>query len=432
VNGSLRTPALAVIGAIVRRDVRRFLHDRNGAVLSVVMPIVLGALLGALFAPRVTRTRLLVVTGDAPAANVAALVETLRGTTALTIETTTRDAAETAVGRGDASAALILEAGTGGAAGTTSPSAPALLVDPSKPGEASLIDGVVKGAWYENRITAMTSGPERLESEAALGVALGAAGIAQGNKAATIVFDLAGRMLGTTGAQGTASAGGLAPPIRRVPVAGVAGDGRPGQGYDTYAHNFAGMLCMFLLFFGIEQAKERIADRALGLDDRIHMSPGSALTVRFGKWIATALLACAISALVFGVAVLGFGVEVRGAWLGLVALVFGQAFFISAFSVALSDRCSSPRQASAIGSFFALVASFLGGAWMPSFLLPDWVQHVAQVLPTHWATRGFAAVTWRGLGLLDAVVPALVLIGLGVVLALVSGGLIRRHSGRVR
>ncbi|MBT9559669.1 MAG: ABC transporter permease [Myxococcales bacterium] len=431
-NRSPHTPALAVIGAIVRRDVRRFLHDRNGAVLSVVMPIVLGALLGALFAPRVTRTRLLVVTGDAPTATVTSLVESLRQTTALTIETTTRDAAESAVGRGDASAALILEAGTGGAAGVTSPSAPALLVDPSKPGEASLIDGVVKGAWYENRITAVTSGPERSENEAALGAALGAAGLAGGKQAAAIVFDLAGQMLGTAGAPGTTSAGGLAPPIRRVAVAGLTGDGRPGQGYDTYAHNFAGMLCMFLLFFGIEQAKERIADRALGLDDRIHMSPGSALTVRFGQWIATALLACAISALVFGVAVLGFGVEVRGAWIGLFALVIGQAFFISAFSVALSDRCRSPRQASAIGTFFGLVASFLGGAWMPSFLLPDWVQDVAQVLPTHWATRGFAAVTWRGLGLQDAVVPALVLIGLGLVLALISGGLIRRHAGRVR
>ena len=105
----------------------------------------------------------------------------------------------------------------------------------------------------------------------------------------------------------------------------------------------------------------------------------------------------------------------------------GQAVFISSFSVALSDRCTSPRQAASFGTFFSLVASFLGGAWMPSFLLPDWVQSIAQVLPTHWATKGFAAATWRGLDFAAAAVPAaaLVLLGLGVSLA--GGGLKRRH-----
>ena len=47
----------------------------------------------------------------------------------------------------------------------------------------------------------------------------------------------------------------------------------------------------------------------------------------------------------------------------------------------------------------------LGGAWVPTFIFPAWLQQVTLVVPARWAVDGLDAMTWRGLGLAGAVAP---------------------------
>jgi ABC-2 type transport system permease protein len=53
----------------------------------------------------------------------------------------------------------------------------------------------------------------------------------------------------------------------------------------------------------------------------------------------------------------------------------------------------------------------LGGAWVPTFLFPVWLQQAAMVLPVRWAVDGLDAMTWRGIGVSGAAMPVLVLTG---------------------
>ena len=39
----------------------------------------------------------------------------------------------------------------------------------------------------------------------------------------------------------------------------------------------------------------------------------------------------------------------------------------------------------------------LGGAWVPSFVFPGWLQTLSLFVPTRWAIDGLGAMTWRGL-----------------------------------
>jgi len=43
-----------------------------------------------------------------------------------------------------------------------------------------------------------------------------------------------------------------------------------------------------------------------------------------------------------------------------------------------------------------LAVSMLGGLWLPTFLLPNWVQELSLSLPTTWAMRGLDGLTWQG------------------------------------
>jgi ABC-2 type transport system permease protein len=62
----------------------------------------------------------------------------------------------------------------------------------------------------------------------------------------------------------------------------------------------------------------------------------------------------------------------------------------------------------------------LGGAWVPTFIFPAWLQRAALVVPARRAVDGLDAMTWRGIGLGGAVVPALVLLGFAVVFGTIA------------
>jgi ABC-2 type transport system permease protein len=56
----------------------------------------------------------------------------------------------------------------------------------------------------------------------------------------------------------------------------------------------------------------------------------------------------------------------------------------------------------------------LGGAWVPSFVFPAWLQRVTLAIPARWAVDGLDATTWRGASL-PATLPTI-----GVLLAFAS------------
>lgn len=53
----------------------------------------------------------------------------------------------------------------------------------------------------------------------------------------------------------------------------------------------------------------------------------------------------------------------------------------------------------------------LGGAWVPSFVFPAWLQDVTRFIPTRWAVDGLDAMSWRGLPFSAIVTPVLSMLG---------------------
>jgi ABC-2 type transport system permease protein len=56
-----------------------------------------------------------------------------------------------------------------------------------------------------------------------------------------------------------------------------------------------------------------------------------------------------------------------------------------------------------------LLLVMVGGAWVPSFVFPQWLQRVSLAAPTRWAVDGLDSVSWRGLGVSAALTPFVVL-----------------------
>jgi ABC-2 type transport system permease protein len=74
---------------------------------------------------------------------------------------------------------------------------------------------------------------------------------------------------------------------------------------------------------------------------------------------------------------------------------------------ALGETVEATRGYSIMATLFMVM---LGGAWVPTFVFPSWLQKVSMIVPTRWAMDGLDGMTWRGLGFSSAIAPIAVLL----------------------
>ena len=86
------------------------------------------------------------------------------------------------------------------------------------------------------------------------------------------------------------------------------------------------------------------------------------------------------------------------------------ALLTSSFGLLLAAIGNNPEATRGLAIFATLLMVMLGGAWVPSFVFPEWLQTLSLAVPTRWAVDGLAAMTWRGLGIDAALAPMAVLI----------------------
>jgi ABC-2 type transport system permease protein len=100
---------------------------------------------------------------------------------------------------------------------------------------------------------------------------------------------------------------------------------------------------------------------------------------------------------------------------GFVAVAVSCAIMASTFGLLIASIGGTPNATRGVAILAVLLMVMLGGAWVPTFIFPAWLQQLTVVVPARWAVDGLDAMTWRGLGFADAVLPTAVLLGFAVV-----------------
>ena len=128
------------------------------------------------------------------------------------------------------------------------------------------------------------------------------------------------------------------------------------------------------------------------------------------------MIAALLFTIFFGAGIVVFGVRISGSVVGFVGLVIAFALMTASFGLFIAALGKTPETTRGLAVFATLVLVMLGGAWVPSFIFPQWLQTASLIMPTRWAVDGFDAMTWRGLGLEAAWAPIVVLLAFAVVL----------------
>jgi len=385
-----------VIGAVVtvaRKDLALLLGDRAALFCILVLPLLVAAPLGAVFAGGMLALAPLSIQAideDRTDASRAFFV-TLESTPGVRVaRAASLEAGRAAVRRGRAAAMLVARPGLEAALASRRPAAGGdaplqIYADPGREAEIATLRGLVADAAVSNFVL-----PQPLELLPSL---RGAAGV---------------------------------PGLPRVEL--VALDGAIALPRSPYALSFpAGMAWAVIgcaAGFAVSLAREqRLATRL-----RLAAAPVAGAAVPLGKALACALTLALMLALLTLVAAAFFGLRPQGA--APLATAFAGIVLCGAGLAVLLGQCGGSDATVAVASWAILLAlALLGGAVVPLHLLPEWMQAAAPASPLGWVARLGEGVLWRGQGWPALWRPSLGLAGFGLAcLALGSALSARRRA----
>ncbi len=177
-----------------------------------------------------------------------------------------------------------------------------------------------------------------------------------------------------------------------------------------------GFTVLFVFLSATAVARAVFTEKKAGCLRRLAAGPLSRSELLAGKMVPVVILTLIQIAFIFLAGallfpLLGFGQVSIGAnllpWL-IASLVI--SLCAASMGILLVGLARSEGQITGLGNAILWIAGLLGGALLPSFMFPPFLQGVARLVPHFWATEAYNDILVRGKGLGD------ILPGLGVLL----------------
>ncbi len=414
--------------ALVRKDMQLFFVDRRALLMSFAIPIAIGSFFGYVLGgagDQANQSKISVLTVDQDHSAISQeIVRRLSAEKALDVRPSMPDDARAAVRKGKANVAVIIPPNFGKAAGAAffgpgeKPEI-AVLFDPSHAAERSMAEGILTGDVMQAVSKEMFTGQTgRAMVQESLARVEQSQGLPPEDKQS--LEDLLRSVERWTQRSPQDSDGGLSRGLTMpYTTHEEAVTARRNVQYNGYAHAFAGMVVQFVLFLGIDVGIGLLQQRQRGLWKRFRAAPLSRGVLLGSRAVSAAILAFLVVQVNFLFARFVFGVRVDGSMAGFLGVGAAFALMTAGFGMLVATLGKTPEATRGLSIFATLIVVMLGGAWIPMFLFPQWLQNVSLVVPTRWAMDGLEAMTWRGLGLDAALAP----IGVLLLFAAVFAGL---------
>ena len=422
--------------ALVRKDIQLFLVDKRALLMSFAVPIAIGSFFGFIFGGQGNQaeaSRIPVLVVDQDRSPIAAeIAKNLAAEKTLEVKPSGLGEARAAVRKGSAIAAIVIPPNFGQDAGAAffgprpKPEI-TVLYDPSRSAERAMVQGILTGDVMQSVSKEMFSGATgRAMVDESLAEIEQSRGLsAENRKTLTELLRSVQRLNQQADANpdppGTLT-GGLKMPFTAREEAVTA---RVNTQYNGYAHAFAGMVVQFILFLGVDVGVGLLQQRQRGLWKRFRAAPLSRGVLLGSRAVSAAILSFFVVLANFLFARLVFGVRVEGSMAGFLAVAAAFSLMTASFGMLVATFGKTPEATRGLSIFVTLLAVMLGGAWIPMFLFPQWLQTVTLVMPTRWAVDGLEAMTWRGLGWNSAMAPIAVLIGFACVFGWIAAARFR-------
>lgn len=192
----------------------------------------------------------------------------------------------------------------------------------------------------------------------------------------------------------------------------VEGDG----GYDHLKHTMIGFSIFFSTYTLVFSIGTILNDRQYNTWERMLMSPVSKTSLLGGSMVA----AYVIGIFQLGILIIGgkylFNIDWGSSIGGVIAIAAAFVFTMTCFGLFLSGVVKTHSQLAAITPVVLTSTAMLGGCMWPLEIISSKVLlTLASFTPHKWAVEGMEKIAMYGYGFEAAVVPILVLLGMGII-----------------
>ena len=174
-------------------------------------------------------------------------------------------------------------------------------------------------------------------------------------------------------------------------------------------HNVPAWSMFAIFFIVISLAGNMIREREIGCFNRLMTMPCSFHTYlmsKVGVYICVCLLQLLLMILtgmfiipLFGLPALKLGHSI----FALFAMAISSSLAAIGYGLAIGSIARTNQQASIFGAVSVVILAAIGGVWIPTFMMPRFMQIISMISPLNWGLNGFNDIFVRDAGFYDII-----------------------------
>jgi len=401
-----------VVWRLFSKDVRIFLSDRGGVIMTFLVPLVMIIIFGAAFGSMSggdSAAISFLIADEDKSPETAKIVAEFGKDDRFNVSIVPAAKAVELVRKGKYGVAVVLPKGFSKKVASGEKLPLEFHFDPAKPIQMNIVRGMLPGVVMRalgdilvERMAVQTMRDQGYPAEAqqqALEL------MRKGRKNESSVGDPTALM-----------------EIKEVQEAGI------NTGNDSIAYSIAGICVMFLLFGVAYGGQSLLEEKESGTLRRLLISPTPPSASLLAKYLYVFVYGIVQLAVLLLFAQLIFGLQVVQKGFPLVAIIAALSAAAAGFGIALATICRTKLQVDRLATLIVLSMSAIGGCMVPGFLFPEWLKTLGHLTTINaWAMDGFQKVFWYGAQLNGILVEIGVLLAVAVVLIALSIALFNRR-----
>jgi ABC-2 type transport system permease protein len=193
------------------------------------------------------------------------------------------------------------------------------------------------------------------------------------------------------------------------------------KGLSQFDYTFPGLLGFTLIslgIFGPTQVFPRLKSK--GVLRRYKSTMLKVWQYFVGNVISNAIVGLLAAGIMFIVATTVFDLTMRGSYINLAVILVAGAVMLFGIGLAIGGWAKNENQAAPLAQVFALPMMFLSGVFFPTYLMPDLLQKVSQILPLTPVVESMRLIITENASLIDVAPQLGIIIGWTVIIYAVA------------